>query len=125
MARQGIFPAGGPRPSGAYSPAVRAGDFVFVSGQGPVDPATGALPGDDIRAQVRQTLRNVATILDAVGATMDDVVRVDAFLADFDDFAAYDEVYREFFQGDLPARTTVQAGLGEIKVEITVVAFLS
>ena len=109
MARQGIFPAGGPRPSGAYSPAVRAGDFVFVSGQGPVDPATGAVPGDDIRAQVRQTLRNVATILDAVGATMDDVVRVDAFLADFDDFAAYDEVYREFFAGR-PAGTHDRAG---------------
>ena len=125
MARQGIFPAGGPRPSGAYSPAVRAGDLVFVSGQGPVDPATGALPGDDIRTQVRQTLRNVAAVLDAAGATMDDVVRVDAFLADFGDFAAYDEVYREFFQGDLPARTTVQAGLGDIKVEITVIAHLA
>ncbi len=125
MTRQGIFPADGPRPSGAYSPAVRAGGFVFVSGQGPVDPATGALPGDDIRAQVRQTLSNIAVILDAAGATMDDVVRVDAFLADFADFDAYDEVYRGFFQGDLPARTTVQAGLGDIKVEIAVVACLT
>lgn len=124
MARQAIFPSDGPRPSGSYSPALRAGDFIFVSGQGPVDPLTGAVPGDDIRTQVRQTLRNVSTILAAAGATMDDVVRVDAYLADFDDFAAYDEVYREFFHGDLPARTTVQAGLGAIKVEINAVAYV-
>lgn len=124
MARQGIFPADGPRPSGAYSPAVRTGDFIFVSGQGPIDPRTGQVPGDTIQVQVQQTLRNIAAVLAAAGATMDDVVRIDAYLANFDDFAAYDAAYREFFHGTLPARTTVQAGLGGIKVEINAIAYI-
>lgn len=123
MARQGIFPADGPRPQGSYSPAIRAGDFIFVSGQGPTDPATGRLAGEDIRTQVRQTLRNIESILAAAGATMDDVVRIDAYLVDLGEFAAYDEVYREFFHGDLPARTTVQAGLNAIRVEINAIAY--
>jgi 2-iminobutanoate/2-iminopropanoate deaminase len=122
MAREAIVPEGGARPSGAYSPAVRVGDLIFVSGQGPVDPETGAPPGDDIQSQVRQTLRNIATILAAAGATLGHVVRIDAYLADFADFDAYDAMYREFFTGVLPARTTVQAGLGQIKVEINAIA---
>src|SRR5436309_601350 len=118
MTRQTIAPENGPRPSGSYSPAVRAGDFIFVSGQAPIDPATGALAGDDIQSQVRQTLRNVEAILQAAGSGLQDVVRVDAFLADMSDFDAYDEAYRTFFLTEPPARTTVGGGLEGIKVEI-------
>jgi 2-iminobutanoate/2-iminopropanoate deaminase len=124
VTRHGIFPENGPRPSGSYSPAIRAGDFVFVSGQGPVNPATGQVPGDDIRTQVRQTLKNVAAVLAAAGAGLEHVVRTDVYLADIADFAAYDEAYREFFLGDPPARTTVEAGLKGIKVEINAIAYM-
>src|SRR5579884_770331 len=110
MARETIAPPDGPKPSGSYSPGVRAGDFVFVSGQGPVDPATGKMAGDDIRSQVQQVLRNVESILQATGLTLDDVVRIDAYLADLNDFDAYDEAYRAFFPANPPARTTVQSG---------------
>lgn len=123
MARQGIFPRRGPEPSGAYSPAVRVGPFIFVSGQGPVDPATGQMP-EGIADQVRQTIQNIAMILAAAGTDLDNVVRVDVYLADFADFDAYDAAYRALFSGDLPARTTVQAGLGGIRVEINAVAYI-
>lgn len=123
MTRRGIFPPQGPRPSGSYSPAIRAGDFIFVSGQGPVNPESGQVPGNDIGAQVRQALRNVATVLAAAGAGLDDVVRIDAYLADIAHFDAYDAVYKEFFHGDPPARTTVQVGLDNIKVEISAIAY--
>src|SRR4051794_10497044 len=104
MPRETITPQDGPRPSGAYSPAVRAGDFIFVSGQGPFDPSTGGPAGDDIGTQVRQTLQNVNAILQAAGAGLDDVVRVDVYLADMGDFDEYDAAYRSVFPSDPPTR---------------------
>ena len=113
-----------PPPKGAYSPAVRAGDLVFVSGQVPRDPRTGALVGDDVVTQTRQTLANVAGALAAAGAALDDVVSVAVHLADVDDWGAFDAVYRETFRPPYPTRTVVGASLRGILVEITVVAYV-
>ena len=108
---------------GHYSPAVRAGDLVFVSGQGPVRPEDGTIP-DNFADQVRQTLRNLATVLEHAGASLADVVRVGVFLSDVTRFREFDAVYREFFGDGPPARTTVGAALIGIQVEIDCVAAL-
>ncbi len=114
-----------PPPTGAYSPGVRAGDFVFVSGQVPREPRTGMLVGgDDVRAQTRQTLANLAGVLAAAGATMADVVSVTVHLADVADWAAFDSVYRETLSPPYPTRTVVGAALRGILVEITAVAYV-
>ena len=114
-----------PAPKGAYSPGVRAGGLVFVSGQVPRDPRTGALVGeDDMRAQARQTLANVAGVLAAAGASLADVVSVTVHLADVGDWAAFDAVYREAFAPPYPTRTVVGAALRGILVEITAVAYV-
>lgn len=114
-----------PPPKGAYSPAVRAGPFVFVSGQVPRDPLTGALVGPgDVGAQTRQTLANVRGALAAAGATLADVVSVTAYLADIGDWAAFDAAYREVFTPPYPTRTTVGAGLTGVRVEVTVAAYV-
>jgi 2-iminobutanoate/2-iminopropanoate deaminase len=112
-----------PEPAGHYQQGLVAGDFVFVSGQGPKDPATGRIP-ESIEDQVRQTLLNVEAILSAAGARRDDVVRCGVFLTDLDDFAAMNRVYESFFGKHKPTRTTVQAGLRGIKVEIDAIAAL-
>jgi 2-iminobutanoate/2-iminopropanoate deaminase len=113
-----------PRPAGPYSPAVIAGDFIYVSGQGPSDPATGRMITDSVQAETRQVLRNIQSILEEAGATLRDVVKCNVYLADRKDFAAMNEVYREFFPEEPPARTTVQAHPPvEIRVEIECVAY--
>jgi len=111
-----------PQPRGPYSPAIIAGGFVFVAGQGPVNPATDELELGDIRSETRRTLENVRVILEAAGSSLRDVVRVGVFLSNMKDFAAMNEVYREFFPKDQPARTTVGADLPRIKVEIDCIA---
>jgi 2-iminobutanoate/2-iminopropanoate deaminase len=113
-----------PKPVGAYSPAVRAGDFVFISGQVPRDPRTNALAGDDIESQVRGTLANVKNALAAAGATLDDVVSVTAYLADVDDWPKFNEIYKETFRAPYPTRTAIGANLRGILVEISAVAYL-
>jgi 2-iminobutanoate/2-iminopropanoate deaminase len=120
-----IFPHDAPTPRGPYSPAVRAGDFIFVSGQGPVDPLTDKLAQGDIAEQTRVTLRNIRTILDACGATLDDVVKCSVFLKDAGDFKQMNEVYAEFFPAGRPARTTIEAKFhnAEMLVEIDCVAY--
>jgi 2-iminobutanoate/2-iminopropanoate deaminase len=113
-----------PPPKGAYSPGIRAGDLLFISGQVPRDPGTGELVGDDVTAQTRQVLRNVAGVLAAGGASLADVVSVTAYLANADDWGAFDAVYRETFQPPFPTRTTVGASLRGILVEISAVAYV-
>ena len=103
-----ISTTGAPGAIGPYSQAVKAGDVLFVSGQLPIDPATGAFAGDDIAAQTRQSLTNVKNIVEAAGMTMADVVRVGVFLQDMEHFGAMNAVYGEFFTGDCPARAAVQ-----------------
>jgi 2-iminobutanoate/2-iminopropanoate deaminase len=124
MRREVISTGRTPAPKGPYSPAIRAGGFVFVSGTGPLDPGTGEPRLGPIEDQVRLTLENVRAVLEAAGATLRDVVKTTVYLADMDDFAAMNRVYANFFPADPPARTTIQAArlpLG-IGVEIDAVA---
>jgi 2-iminobutanoate/2-iminopropanoate deaminase len=122
--RKAIHPAAAPRPRGPYSPAIVADGFVFVAGQGPVNPKTNELELGDVRSETRRTLENIRIILSAAGSSLRDVVRVGVFLADMNDFAAMNEVYREFFPEAPPARTTVGAQLPRIKIEIDCIARL-
>jgi 2-iminobutanoate/2-iminopropanoate deaminase len=119
-----LSPPGIPAPRGPYSPAVRAGDFIFVSGQVPVDPATNELSSGDIKHETRVAINNVKLVLEGAGATLADVVRVGVYLGDGKDFAAMNEVYTEFFGDAKPARSTIVCGFAAaIKVEIDCIAF--
>ena len=120
-----INPPGAPEPRGPYSPAVRAGDFIYVSGQGPIDPATNQYSYGDIQHETRLVLTNIQHILDAAGARMSDVVKCSVFLTDGKDFSAMNEVYAQFFGDNKPARTTVEAKFAnpKMKVEIDCVAY--
>jgi 2-iminobutanoate/2-iminopropanoate deaminase len=111
----------GPKPAGPYSHAVVANGFAFISGQGPVDPEMGTMP-DAFADQVRQTFRNVQTILEAAGTSLDNVVKVNAYVTDLTRFQEFNEVYGEFFQQNPPARTTVGASLLGFLVEVDCVA---
>lgn len=108
-----------PPKAGPYSHAVRSGNVVFLSGQGPFDPDTGRIP-DTIEEQVRQTLRNLAAAAEAAGGTLSDAVRVGVYLREIENFATMNEVYAEFFEEPYPARTTIQTGI-RIPVEIDAV----
>lgn len=99
-----------PAAIGPYSAGIQAGKTVYVSGQLPVDPATGEFAGDDIKAQTRQSLTNVKAILEAAGYTMADIVKTTCLLDNIADFAAMNEVYGEFFEGDFPARAAFEVG---------------
>jgi 2-iminobutanoate/2-iminopropanoate deaminase len=113
-----LSPLGSPAPRGPYSPAVRAGDFIFVSGQVPPDPG-------DIAHETRQVLNNIKTILEGCGASLADVVKCSVFLGDGQDFAAMNQVYAEFFGAAKPARSTVVTGfmIPKIRVEIDAIAY--
>ena len=113
-----------PAPKGPYTPAVRAGGFVYVSGQVPRDQRTGALAGDDVATQTRMTLSNLQRVLEQAGATLADVVSVTVYLANADDWDAMNTVYREMFHTPYPTRTTVGAELRGILVEISAVAYV-
>jgi 2-iminobutanoate/2-iminopropanoate deaminase len=121
--RRTVMAEKGPQPAGPYSHAVVANGFVFISGQGPVDPESGTMP-DAFADQVRQTLSNVQTILEAAGSSLDNVVKVNAYVTDLTRFAEFNEVYKEFFQDDPPARTTVATALLGILVEVDCIAAL-
>ena len=114
-----------PPPVGAYSPAVRAGDFVFVSGQVPRDPRTGQIGGGDVAAQTRRTLENLRAVLEAAGATLDDVTAVTVYLADIGDWDAFNAIYRETFRPPYPSRTVVGAELRGFLVEVSAVAYVA
>ena len=120
-----ISPPGLPAPRGPYSPAVRAGDFIFVSGQVPVDPATQQLIVADIATETRQVLNNIKQLLEACGASMADVVKCGVFLGEAGDFAVMNAVYAEFFGDAKPARATVVTGfaVANIRVEIEAIAY--
>lgn len=107
-----------------YSPAIRAGGFIFVSGQGPWDSSLGRFTGDTIEEQTAITLRNLKAVLEQAGATMDDVVKVQAHLKNIDDFERFSQEYMKHFNAPRPARTTVGSDVGEIMVEIDAVAYV-
>src|SRR6266568_485618 len=106
MNKETIVTDTAPKPSGIYSQGIRWGDLVFTSGQVGIDPATGQPVEGGIREQTHRALRNVKAVLEAGGSGLDAVVKTTCFLADMKDFAAFNEVYREFFPVDPPARST-------------------
>jgi 2-iminobutanoate/2-iminopropanoate deaminase len=124
--RQAVSTPSAPAAIGPYSQAVRAGSLVFVSGQIPIDPATGSLVGGDIVAQTHRVFQNIGEILSAAGASFDQVVRTTVYLADMNDFAAMNEVYATYFSSPAPARATIQAARlpKDARVEIDVIASL-
>ena len=120
-----IFPPSAPTPRGPYSPAVRAGDFIYVSGQGPIDPVTDKISPGDIEHQTRLVLSNIRRILEACGATVQDVVKCSVFLKQGSGFSQMNRVYAEFFGDTRPARTTVVCDfVNDMLVEIDCVAYL-
>jgi 2-iminobutanoate/2-iminopropanoate deaminase len=127
MTQQPIVTKNAPAAIGPYSQAVRAGDFLFVSGQIPIDPTTGALvPSGDVADQAHRVLKNLGAILEAAGASYKQVVKTTVYLADMGDFAVVNEVYAGYFPAPAPARATIQAARlpRDVRVEIDLVAYL-
>lgn len=124
MQRTVISTTGAPAAIGPYSQAIVAGDFVFVSGQLPLDPATGQFVEGDIAAMTRQIFRNLEAVLAAAGSSLGRVVKTTVFLADLGDFQAMNGAYSEFFPAEPPARSTVQVARlpRDARIEIEVVA---
>ena len=124
MTKQTISSGGAPKAIGPYSPAVRAGQLLFVSGQVALDPATGQMVDGGIAEQTRRVLDNVGALLTAGGRSFADVVRTTIFLADMNDFAAVNEIYGQYFSEPYPARATVQVARlpKDARVEIDVIA---
>ena len=124
MPKQQITTKSGASPVGAYSQGLRAGNFIFVSGQGPLDPATGQIVGETVEEQTARVLDNIKAILEAGGATMADVVKVTAHLSDLALFERYNKVYSTYFPDPKPTRTTVGSQLLGILVEIDAIAYV-
>ena len=122
--KQAISSPDAPKAIGPYSPAIRTGQLLFVSGQVPIDPATGDLIQGDVQAQTRRVLDNIGALLKAGGLSFADVVRTTVFLADMGDFAAMNEVYATYFPAPAPARATVQVARlpKDARIEIDVIA---
>lgn len=113
-----------PPPAGAYSPGVRAGNLLFVSGQTPRDPATGMIVGTTVEEQTRVTMRNMQRILEVGGAGLANVVSVTVYLTDENDWAAFDRTYRTIMSAPFPTRAVVGASLRGILVEISAIAWI-
>jgi 2-iminobutanoate/2-iminopropanoate deaminase len=126
MPKQQITTKSGAAPVGPYSQGLRVGDFIFVSGQGPLDPDNGKIVGETIEEQTARVLDNIKAILAAGGATMSDVVKANAHLSDITLFERYNRVYATYFPDPKPTRTTVgsQLPLKGILVEIEVIAYV-
>lgn len=116
-----IFTDRAPQPIGPYSQGLIVGNMIYVAGQGPMNPETGKT-AETVGEQTRQVMTNIKMILEAGGATMDNVVKSTVHLADLKDFQAFNEVYKEFFKAPFPVRTTVGSSLLDILVEIDVIA---
>jgi len=124
LLRQAITTEKGPKPVGPYSQAIVEGDFIFVSGQGPINPQTGQLELGDARAETKRVFENIKAILQAAGSSLDQVMKCNVYLRDINDFGTMNEVYQTYFTAPFPARTTIQAGAlpGGIAVEIECIA---
>jgi 2-iminobutanoate/2-iminopropanoate deaminase len=125
--RSAISAPNTPPAIGPYSPAIKAGNLVFVSGQVPIDPATGTMVDGDIGAQTEQVMRNLGALLQAAGAGFEHVVRTTVFLADMNDFAAMNAVYGKYLVDPPPARATVQVSRlpRDARVEIDLIAVIA
>jgi 2-iminobutanoate/2-iminopropanoate deaminase len=113
-----------PTPVGPYSQGLKVGDFVFVAGQGSIDPTSQKITGETIEQQTTQTLENIKAILEAAGATLADVVKATVHLSDLALFSRFNAVYSSYFPDPKPVRTTVGSQLPGILVEIDVIAYL-
>jgi len=124
--RQVVTAPDAPKAMGAYSPAIKAGNLLFVSGQIPIDPSTGNLIQGDIAEQADQVMRNLTALLRAAGASFTNVVRTTVYLADMNDFAGMNEVYSRYIVDPPPARATVQVARlpRDVKIEIDAIAVL-
>jgi 2-iminobutanoate/2-iminopropanoate deaminase len=113
-----------PPPAGPYSPVVALGDLLFISGQGPMEMGSGKFQNDTLEREARLTLDNLKNILEDVGSSLQDVLKVTVYLADMDDFGEFNRIYAEYFPVSPPARTCIQAARlpGGIKLEIDVIA---
>jgi 2-iminobutanoate/2-iminopropanoate deaminase len=113
-----------PAAIGPYSQAVKVGNLVFTSGQIPVNPATGEIAGEDVQVQARQSLDNVAAILEKAGTSMENAVKLTVFIKDMNEFSKINEVYAEYFPNDKPARSCVEVARlpKDVKVEIEAIA---
>jgi 2-iminobutanoate/2-iminopropanoate deaminase len=122
--RNAVLTAKAPKPVGPYSQAVIEGDFIFVAGQGCINPLTGKPELGDVRSETKRVFENLRAILQAAGSSLDNVVKCNVYLRDINDFAAMNEVYATYFTAPFPARTTIQAGAlpGGIAVEIECIA---
>ncbi len=124
QSKQGIYTESGPLHGAPYTPAVRVGNFIFISGQIPLDPATSLVVEGDFEEQTRQCLRNLASLLKGAGLGLDNIVKTTVFLQDLEDFAALNRVYGAYFTGVKPARSTVQVARLplDVLVEIEAIA---
>jgi 2-iminobutanoate/2-iminopropanoate deaminase len=124
--RQAVTAPDAPQAMGAYSPAIRAGNLLFVSGQIPIDPASGALIDGDITAQADQVMRNMSALLKAAGVGFEHVVRTTVYLADMNEFAAMNDVYGRYIVDPPPARATVQVARlpRDVKIEVDCIAVI-
>jgi len=122
--REAVSSSAAPAAIGPYSQAIRAGNLLFVSGQIPLDPATGTMVEGGIAVQTHRVFRNLAGILEAAGTSLDHVVRATVYLADMNDFAGMNDVYGGYFSSPAPARSTIQAARlpKDARVEIDVIA---
>lgn len=124
MVKKQVHTSAGATPVGPYSQGLIVGDFVFVSGQGPLDPQTGKIVGETIEEQTARVLQNIAVILEAAGASMAHVVKVAVHLSDLGLFQRFNQVYATYFPDPKPTRTTVGSQLPGILVEIDAIAYL-
>jgi len=126
MKREAVFSSRAPKPKGIYSPAIKAeGRFVFVSGQGPIDPSTNEFVLGDFTKQAELTFGNVGLLLEEAGTSWENVVKVNVYLADMKDFPAMNEVYKGIAREPYPARTTVAAGMAPgMLIEVDCVALV-
>jgi len=122
--KQAIVSAKAPNPAGAYSPALRVGQLLFLSGQIPIDPATGQMVTGTVAVQTRRVMDNLGALLEAAGLSFNHVVRTTVFLADMNDFAEFNEIYAACFDEPRPARATVQVARlpRDARIEIDAIA---
>jgi 2-iminobutanoate/2-iminopropanoate deaminase len=122
MQKQGIYTEAGPVQGAPYTPAVRVGPFVYVSGQIPLDPATSRVVEGDFETQVRQCLRNLAAILKSEGLGLDSVVKTTIFLKDLNNYPTLNAIYGSYFTGIKPARSAVEVARLPLDVEVEIEA---
>jgi len=126
MNKEVVQPKAMRKPTAPYSPGIKAGGFLYVSGQVPVNPQTGEIVKGGIEEQTRQTLENIKAVLEAGGSSMDKLIKCTVFMTDISEFSKMNEVYRSFFPKDPPARSTVEVSklAIDVKIEIEAIAIV-